>query len=186
MSFKIVDLLKSSGVGVMPTDTIYGIVGSALSKKVVLKVYKLRKRSPQKPFIILISSLRDLALFGIKLDKAARDFLRKIWPNAVSVILPCALKRFSYLHRGTKSLAFRIPRDKNLIKLLKKTGPLIAPSANPEGKEPAQNISEARDYFGNRVDFYVDGGEISGPASTLIEIKNGKINILRQGLVKIK
>ena len=60
-------ILLNHGVGVLPTDTLYGLVGSALSKKAVARIYKLRRRNPQKPFIILISSLADLKLFNIKL-----------------------------------------------------------------------------------------------------------------------
>ncbi|MDP2934252.1 MAG: L-threonylcarbamoyladenylate synthase [bacterium] len=186
MRSEVVKILKNGGVGVLPTDTIYGLVGSATSKKIVSRIYKLRKRSPQKPFIILIGSFEDLKLFGIKIDKFSRKILNKIWPNSVSVILPCPEKRFFYLHRGNKTLAFRFPRQKNLIKLLKQTGPLVAPSANPEGMTPAENIKQAKKYFGEKVDFYVDKGTIKGLASTLVEIKNKKIVVLRQGAIKIK
>jgi L-threonylcarbamoyladenylate synthase len=70
--------------------------------------------------------------------------------------------------------------------LLKKAGPLVAPSANPEGMEPAKTIKEAKEYFGERVDFYINGGKLLSPPSTLIEIKNKKIFIKRKGAVKIK
>jgi len=126
----IAEILKSGGIGVMPTDTIYGLVGSALSKKTVLRIYKVRQRDLRKPFIVLIGSLGDLKKFGVKLNPRHLAFLRKIWPGPVSVILPCTGREFYYLHRGTRSLAFRLPKDKGLINLLKKTGPLVAPSAN--------------------------------------------------------
>jgi L-threonylcarbamoyladenylate synthase len=182
----IVKTLKSGGVGVLPTDTIYGLVGSALSRKTVFRIYKLRKRNPQKPFIVLISSFEDLKLFKIKVDGFTQRALKKIWPNSVSVILPCPGKKFFYLHRRNNTLAFRFPKNKKLIKLLEQTGPLVAPSVNPERMPPAENIGQAKKYFGNRIDFYVDAGRINGPASTLIEIKNKRINIIRQGKIKIK
>lgn len=170
----------------MPTDTIYGLVGSALLKKAVFRIYKLRKRSPQKPFIILISSFDDLRLFGIKVDKFTNQTLKKIWPNAVSIVLPCSGKNFFYLHRGAKTLAFRFPKIKNLVRLLKETGPLVAPSANPEGLPSAEDIRQAKKYFGKSIDFYIDEGNKRRLPSTLVEIKKGKISILRQGIVKIK
>jgi L-threonylcarbamoyladenylate synthase len=186
MRSEIIKILKNGGIGVLPTDTIYGLVGSAISRKAVFRIYRLRKRNPQKPFIILIGSLDDLNLFKIKIDKYSYKILRKIWPNAVSVVLPCARKKFFYLHRGGKTLAFRFPKNKALTDILKQTGPLIAPSANPEGFRPAETIEQAKEYFGRGVDFYLDKGIIKGPASTLIEIKNKKIFILRQGAMKIK
>jgi len=185
MESEIVKILKNGGVGIMPTDTIYGLVGSATSRKTVFRIYKLRKRNPQKPFIVLISSLKDLKLFGIKVDEFSRKLLSRFWPGAVSVILPCVRKKFFYLHRGKKTLAFRLPENRILRNLLKQTGPLIAPSANPEGLGPAQNIERAKKYFGDGVDFYAGTKELKGLPSTLIEIKNGKVIIIRKGEVKI-
>ena len=64
--------------------------------------------------------------------------------------------------------------------MLLKTGPLIAPSANPEDLPPAQNILQAKKYFGDSVNVYVDGGEIMGKASRIIKLhKDGTTNILR-------
>ena len=62
-----------------------------------------------------------------------------------------------------------------------KTGPLVAPSANPEKLPHARTIRQAEKYFGSSVDFYIDMGKLSGLASTLIEIKNEKVMIKRKG-----
>ncbi len=183
---KIIKTVKNGGVGVLPTDTLYGLVGSAFSKKAVARIYRLKDRSQKKPLIILISSVDDLEPFGINLNAATEKILQKFWPGKVSVVLSCNKSGFFYLHRGTQSLAFRLPRKKSLIKILKKTGPLVAPSANPEGEEPAKNIREAKKYFESKIDFYVSGGTLDSEPSTLIEIKNKKIKILRLGAVGIK
>lgn len=180
---KAAQILKRGGVGVIPTDTIYGIVAPALNENAVERVYALRKRSPDKPCIILISSIDDLKLFNINLDEKTKDFLEKIWPNKVSVILACPNAKFYYLHRGTKTLAFRLPHFALLTSLLHKTGPLIAPSANFEGEPPAQTIEEAKKYFGDKVDFYLDAGKLNSLPSTLIEIENNEIKVLREGTV---
>lgn len=173
-------LLKEGVVGVVPTDTIYGICGSALNKKTVEKIYKLRKRNPQKPMIILISSIDDLKIFKIKISLQTKKLISKIWPAKISIILPCFNKKFKYLHRGTKELAFRLPKPSWLLKLLKISGPIVAPSANFEGEKPAKTINEAKKYFGNKV-FYLDRGKLEGKSSTLIKIINDKIEIIRKG-----
>lgn len=178
---KIIKILNGGGIGVLPTDTQYGIVASALNQKAVEKVYTLRKRSPDKPFIILISSLEDLKLFEITLNDTTINYLANIWPNPVSVVLPCNSNKFSYLHRGTNSLAFRIPKNDELISLLKETGPLIAPSANFEGHPYAKTTLEAKEYFKDNIDFYEDVGKLESNPSTLIKIEGEKIEILRQG-----
>ncbi len=182
---KLALLLKEGAIAVMPTDTIYGICTSALNKKSVEKVYKLRKRNPQKPCIILISKLDELKNFGVYIDKKILNILKNIWPSRISIVLPIKdkekIKEFEYLHRGTSTLAFRLPKNKFLIKILEISGPLIAPSANFEGDEPAKTINEAKKYFGNNVVYY-DGGRIIGIPSTLIKINKDKIEILRKGV----
>jgi L-threonylcarbamoyladenylate synthase len=185
----IIPTLKSGGVGILPTDTLYGMVGSALNKEAVARIYALRKRDTKKPMIILISNANEVAHFGIVLNAATKKFLKKAWPGKVSIVLSlrpirASLTKFSYLHRGTRSLAFRLPKTKILRELLKKTGPLVAPSANLQGKPPALTIEWAKRYFGDKVDFYVDIGKLAGEASTLATIRDGKPVILRAGAVK--
>jgi len=173
-------LLKEGAIGVIPTDTIYGICASAFNKKSVEKVYKLRKRNSNKPCIILIFSFDDFKKFEIKLKPWQRKILEKIWPGKVSVILSCFSQKFYYLHRGTNSLAFRFPKNKLILNILKISGPLIAPSANWEGHQPAINIKEAKRYFDNKV-FYLDRGDLISKPSTLIDLRERKIRILREG-----
>jgi L-threonylcarbamoyladenylate synthase len=198
-------LLKEGAIGVIPTDTIYGICASTFNRKSVEKVYRLRKRNPNKPCIILISSFDDLRKFNVRLRSWQRKILEKLWPGKVSVVLSPRInadttqikadnknnryqrssvlnQRLSmdYLHRGTNSLAFRLPKDKLILNILKISGPIIAPSANWEGYEPAKNIREAKRYFGNKV-FYLDRGDLISKPSTLIDLRKKKIKILREG-----
>lgn len=186
VSDTLAGILSKGGVGVLPTDTLYGLVAVALSKKAVMRVYRLRKRAPEKPCIVLIGSLEDLRLLSIKPSERIVGLLKKMWPGSVSIILPCVSKKLSFLHRGTNTLAVRLPKKRALRSLLSRVGPLIAPSANPEGKKPAETLKEAREYFCDRVDFYVNGGTQKGKPSTLVSVKNDRLRVIRQGSSKIK
>lgn len=183
---QIVEMLRAGKVGVMATDTIYGIVGSALNPHAVEEIYVLRKRDVSKPMIVLISSLDDLLDFDIVLTSEQKDFLNRIWPNPVSVILACPFERFSYLHRGKKSLAFRLPKNEQLLKILKQIGPLVAPSANYANEKPAENISDAKIYFDDKVSFYINGGELTSKPSTIVQLyEDGKHIVLREGSYRV-
>lgn len=188
-------LLKSGQIAVIPTDTIYGLVASAFDKKAVSRLYRLKKRTPTKPFIILIDKISRLKNFGIILSPKQKTALKKFWPGKVSIILPLSschfpsanwrsgnsTKNLHYLHRGANSLAFRLPKNKWLLSLLKKTGPLVAPSANPEGLPPSKTIKEAENYFGSGVNLFIDGGKIFTSPSRLLSLsEDGKITILRK------
>lgn len=183
---KIIKILKNGGVGIMPTDTIYGLVGSAYSKKAVEKIYKIKNRDKNKPLIVLISSLSDLKIFGISIKirdrgKCYRGIpLSRVFLPKISVILECPLAKFKYLHRGTKAIAFRLPDNKSLIEIIKATGPLVAPSANLENLKPAENITQAKKYFGDNVDFYLSGKNSRSQSSTIVNInKDSKVEVVR-------
>ena len=187
----ITKIIKEGGVGILPTDTLYGLVGLALNKKAVERIYEIKKRDKEKKLIILIAHKKDLKLFKINIDDRTKKALNKFWPNPISIVLPLSDdKTFNqsifYLNRGTDTLAFRMPKPKWLRKLLKKTGPLVAPSANPEGMSPAENIEQAKAYFGNLVDFYVDNGQLKGQPSTLIALNEQGLEVRRQGVAEIK
>ncbi len=173
--------LKNDGVGVIPTDTLYGLVGSALSEKAVERVYALRKRDLDKPCIVLISSTDELFPFGIEVTPYLKEQCAQYWPGPVSIVMPVTSDFLAYLHRGTKTVAFRMPKDEKLLALIKEVGPLIAPSANLQGKEPAHTVAEAKDYFGDSVDFYVDGGERNGAPSAVIVFDGPMMKVLRDG-----
>lgn len=167
---EVVNVIINGGVVVMPTDTIYGAAASALKPDAVERVYALKQRSPEKPPIILIADVAELKKFSVAVNPAIHRVLDELWPGPTSVVLPCPDSDLGFLHRGSFSLAFRLPHKFDLKTLLTQTGPLIAPSANPEGLPPATNLNEAQAYFGDQVDGYVDGGTVTAPASRLIRM----------------
>ncbi len=177
---KVEKVLQGGGIVVVPTDTLYGILTRASDKKAVERIYSIKGRDEDKPFIILITSIAELEQFGIK--KSVYDKYQEIFQPKTSVILPCTSVKFKYLHRGKESLAFRIisKRNGHLYKLIKKLGPLVAPSANPQGKEPAKNRREAKAYFGDKVDAYVCYGTKSSKPSTIISLATGQPVIIRK------
>jgi len=172
--------LLNGGIAVIATDTLYGIVARAEDAQAVERVYSVRGRDKKKPCIVLISDKNDLALFNIALSEKQRAFLEGVWPGKMSVVLPCRDKRFAHIHRGVETIAFRLPAHDGLLALIRETGPLIAPSANPAGLEVAHTIAEARSYFGASVDAYCDDGALFGQPSMLVSLVGDKVKTLRQ------
>ena len=195
---QLISLLKNGAVGVLPTDTVYGLVCRADNQPAVKRLYGLKKRE-KKPGTVIAADIDQLVKLGLKYRylKAVEQY----WPGAVSIIIPTgnstgnatkhlhfltAVRKCRYLDLGRNSLAVRLPKGESLQKLLKQTGPLLTTSANATGKPPANNIAEAQKYFGNRIDFYVDGGDLSNrKPSTIIKIIDDEVEVIRQGLVNI-
>lgn len=179
---KLLELLNSGAVGVIPTDTVYGLVCQASNQQAVTRLYQLKERE-NKPGTIIAARLQQLIDLGLRARylKAVEGF----WPNPLSVIVPSG-DDLQYLHQGQHSLAVRIPADDNLREFLAQTGPLLTTSANTPHQPTATNLQEAQAYFADTVDFYVDGGSLSNrPPSTVIRIIDDAIEILRPGAVNI-
>lgn len=178
----IVQALMGDAVGVLPTDTLYGVVCNAARPVAVARLYELKNRE-HKPGTVIAANLSQLEHLGIKADYLTP--VAHFWPGAVSVVVSSDPK-LAYLDQGVGSLAVRIPDNPELIGLLLQTGPLLTSSANLPGEQPAATIAHARHYFGDTVDFYVDGGDLSKSApSTVVQIIDNRVEVLRHGAVKI-
>ena len=173
------EYLMQGGVGVLPTDTLYGLVGSALDPDAVDRIYDLKERQPDKPVIVLISQLEQLEQFGVVMSEQLKERLMTYWPGPYTIVLSIEDEQFEYLDRGRMAIAFRMPASDELRALIDVVGPIIAPSANTEGRPPARNVAAAKAYFGTDVDFYIEGGDLDGPPSTIIEFDGEEVNTLR-------
>lgn len=174
---KVAELLIGGAIGIIKTDTLYGLVALANNERAVNRVYAVKERSEHKSPIVLISSIADL--FDAPTE-SVQSVCASVWPGPVSVILDSENAPI-WIRRGNDSVAYRLPNTAELQTLLANTGPLIAPSANPEGKTPAKTIAEAEQYFGAQVDFYVDSGETESthPSQLLRTTSDGTVERLR-------
>lgn len=171
-----VKTLQAGGVVVVRTDTVYGIIALASSKKGVEKVYAVKNRDPKKQCITLLDSASDNMKYGRIINKYSRD---ASFPT--SVIVP-ATTEYEWVLRGGDTVAYRVVKDTFLKEVIRKAGPVIAPSANPEGLEPARTVKQAREYFAGAVDYYVDGGEVPSevqPSQIIQVAENETITTVR-------
>ena len=180
---QLLELIKSGAIGVLLTDTIYGVVASARSPEAVAKLYHLKSRE-QKPGTTIAASVEQLEELG--LDPERLDNVRHLWPNSISVEMKLP-EKLTYIHQGTGRSAFRVVADPVVRGLLEAVGPLMTSSANQPGEEPSRTIAEAQAYFGDQVDFYVDSGPVEDrPPSTMVQLTpEGKIVVLRQGKIHL-
>lgn len=179
---QLVASLQRGAVGVVPSDTLYGLMCRADDPTAIERLYQIKSRE-LKPGTLVAATVEQLVDLGIP-----RRYLKPVehfWPGPVSVVVPTT-PALRYLDHGLMSLPVRIPADKKLLALLEKTGPLQTTSANLPDEPPAANYAEALAYFGEMVDFYVDAGDLSGrPPSTIIRVVDDAVEVLREGAVKI-
>lgn len=174
---EVAEILRGGGIGIVRTDTIYGIIARAADEKAVERVFASKGRDDQKSPIVLIARLDQM--FDTS-PAAEQQLTREVWPGKITVAHP-AKNAPPWLTRGNSEFGYRMPDVAELRALIEAVGPLIAPSANLQGQSPALDIVEAINYFGDQVDFYVDGGRVtdSTPSQLLRINERGEIERLR-------
>jgi L-threonylcarbamoyladenylate synthase len=174
--------LKAGAVGVLPTDTIYGLACLATDQTAVARLYELKSRD-HKPGTIIAADIQQLVDLGLK--RRYLTAVTQLWPNPLSIIIPCG-PELKYLHKGKNGLAVRLVAVSPIQTLLSQTGPLLTTSANHPDQPTATTVEMARQYFNGQLDFYVDGGDLTGRLpSTLIRVVDDAIEVLRPGAVTI-
>lgn len=179
--------LAAGGVVCMPTDTVFGLLGLATNSEALENIYHLKKRAASKPFIILCADVVQVAKYFV-LNPPLDCFTNNLWPGPISILLPMKphlplLEPYKKLFKTTE-IVVRIPDHPLLRQVIRETGPLVAPSANPAGLAPATTVHQAREYFKEAVDLYVSGETpISAIPSTIVRFRAGIPELLRVGPV---
>ena len=170
---KTAEILRSNGVAIVPTDTIYGFSGIVPASRE--RIIEAKGRDEGKPFIELIAKSEDIARFT---DAKINPKLLAFWPGAVTIIVN---------NRAGSTTAFRCPGDAWLREVIALTGsPIYSTSVNKSGSPALKTIAEITQVFGGIADLIVDAGNCEqGMASTLIDATEDSYRIIRQGSVVI-
>lgn len=178
--------LLSGGIVISPTDTVYGILGNATNEEVVKKIFALKKRAEKKALPIFVKDIATVRKLAYISDVKTR-FLEKVWPGPVTVIFHHKEKMSSVLTGGLSTLGTRIPDNPFLRQLLARLPfPLVQTSANISRSSPVKNLEEIKKCFGDKEmkpDLVIDGGELDGKSSVVIDFTGDRPLVLRTGIL---
>ena len=182
---KTSQIIEKGGIVVFPTDTVYGIGCNPYNENSVKKIYEIKSRTELKSLPVLAYSLdvvKEIAL----IDEFTEKIIEKYWPGPLTLILELTDQKLKKsLNLGNK-IAVRIPDSKCTLKLLEKCGLLVGTSANISGNSSYTNPDECIKNIKN-YDMFLNGGIITSKGeSTIIEIENEEIKIIREGALKIE
>ncbi len=181
-----VDVLKSGGIILYPTDTIWGVGCDACCDIAVKKVYEIKRRDHSKPLICLASSFEMVSEYvEISNLKKLKSISEK---SPTTFIFDNPVKISKYVSNNNYSLGFRVPNDNFCLELIKKFGrPIVSTSANISGIDIPSEFSLISSEIKNQVDYIVDYGKNkkSYTPSTILKFdEKGLITKLRWELVK--
>ena len=174
--------IETGGIVVYPTDTVYGIGCDPYNSDAINRIYEIKKRDKTKLFPILGYSKQVLENI-VEFNEMANTIAKKFWPGQLTIILPIKDEKLQGDTNNVQSIGVRVPNNRCVLSLLKECKLIIGTSANISGKETITDPNKF-DEFNQDFDIFLDGGKIqSSGASTIIEIKNDELKIIRKGSI---
>jgi len=167
------------------TDTFYGLGADPFNVSAVSKIRELKGREENKPILLLLSEASLGDRFIADRSEAFEEVARKFWPGPLTIVGVAVANLPPGITAGTGTVGVRVPADEAVRDLVRSCGgALTATSANPSGREPARSAKEVFDYFGDRVDLIIDGGEvIATEPSTIVDVTTSPPRVIRKGAI---
>lgn len=182
-----VDILRKGGVIIYPTDTVYGLGCDINSKKGIEQICKIKHLNPKKAeFSIVCQSISDISNYTNHINNASFKVLKQNLPGAFTFILGAGNDLPATFRKSKKTIGIRIPDNKIALEIAKELGnPIISTSLNKfedDIREYYTNPELIYDRYEKMVDLVIDGGEGGLHPSTVVNLADGDVEILRQGL----
>lgn len=182
-------VLKNGGVIIFPTDTVYGIGALYNNKEGLARIYKIKNRPQNLPFPILVSSIKQAESI-VNMNELAKSLAKKYWPGGLTIILP---PRHPESRLGgtkdlkTPKLGIRMPNAKIVLSLIKQVGtPIIGTSANFHGQKSVADFELLDPDLVKLTDYVLKGKCEAGIESTVVDVSDDNLKIIRQGAIKIE
>lgn len=187
---KAASAISRGGIVVFPTETVYGIGGSAFDALAAKKIFKIKGRSDKKPLLVLIADKHDIKRVARHAPKTARKLIEKFWPGPLTIVLKKRKVIPSAVSGGTDTIAVRLSPHPVVRALVRAAGvPITAPSANISGRPPHRTIQGVIKEFGNKkeIELFLDGGRTPiGKPSTVVDCTKNPPQIIRAGAITKK
>ena len=179
---KAASAINDGAVIVFPTDTVYGLGCNPYNHDSVLSIYEIKKREKTKPFPVLGYSKEELEKIA-EFSPLEKKIAEKFWPGAITLILKVKDQEIQKSLSLGEKIAVRVPNNKCALALLKECKLLVGTSANISETKPFNDPKECSENLIG-YDLFIDGGIISSKGeSTIVEIENNDVKILRKGSI---
>jgi len=180
-----VEILRSGGIVALPTDTVYGIAVALDTPGGVDRLFRIKRRPPDKGIALLIADPAQAADIAV-VTPAAEILGAACWPGGLTIVLARRADDGlpDVLTGGSPTIGLRVPDHEAPRALARAVGPLPTTSANISGLPEARDAAEIVAQLGDAVDLVLDGGPAhGGPASTVVDCSDGSARILRAGAI---
>ena len=181
---KAAQILRSGGLVVFPTETVYGLGANARDPEAIGKIYALKGRPATSPLIVHVASIEQARQLAAEWLPEADRLARQYWPGPLTLVVPKKPIIPESVTAGLPTVGLRMPRHPVALALLREAGvPIAAPSANRFTQLSPTTAQHVREAFGDETPFLLDGGPCEvGLESTVIAVTKDGLEVLRPGM----
>ena len=175
-------LLRGEVVGI-PTDTVYGVAVACSVSGATARLFEVKQRPSDVALPVLVAD-EEQARSIAQVSPLAADLMRAHWPGGLTIVLPRAAG-FTVDLGGSDdtTVGVRVADHHVPVALARRVGPLATTSANRRGQPTPTTAAGVRDALGLAV--VIDGGVCDGAPSTVVAVRDGRVEVLRQGAVVV-
>ena len=157
------ELLKSNELVALPTETVYGLGGAALSSAAIEKIYAAKNRPADNPLIVHIGHLEQVTDFAVSTPSILEPLAKAFWPGPLTLVLHARDSVRNTVCRGKATVALRIPNHPVFLAVIRKAAMgIAAPSANLSGKPSPTRAEHVFKDLQGKIPLILDGGSLSG------------------------
>lgn len=176
------EILSNGGLIAFPTETVFGFGVIFDNKESYSRLIQVKRRPPEKPFTLMLSSIDDIEKYAY-VDERAAKLINKYMPGQFTIILKAKENLPSYCISKEGNAGIRISGDKMVRDLIGEVGkPLLVPSANKSGEPPLTKSEDVIKIFEKEIDAVIEGESISNIPSTIV-LLNENVNVIREGVI---
>ncbi len=169
-----------------PTETVYGLGANALDAGAVRKIFELKGRPETSPLIVHVSSIEMARSVVAEWPPLAEELASRFWPGPLTLVLPKLDVIPDIVTAGLRTVGVRMPDHPLALELIEQAGvPIAAPSANKFTGISPTTAAHVREAFGDAVPVLEGGPTRVGIESTVVAIENGKLKLLRPGMISL-
>ena len=180
---RAVEVLRTGGIIIYPTDTVYGIGCSIESKNAIEKIHLIKHQKEEKPFSFVCSGLTHISEYALVSNMAFKT-MKHLIPGPYTFILPAAkMKQFpKILVSKRRTVGIRVPDSPIALALVRELGhPVLSTSVTLDDGTVLNDPDEIVSHFNNRVELIIDAGPFHTGPSTVIDLTGDQPEIVRQG-----
>ncbi len=184
---KAISILKSGGIVLLPTDTVFGICCRIDNKESLQRLFAIKKRDEHQAVPILVSSTDMVKQYVEELDNNVERLMEDYWPGGLTIILKAKKEKVLSLVRGDgDTIGVRIPDLLSPFQIIEKLGvPIVGTSANFHGLPSVTKFKDLDPELVNLVDYVLEEDTLGGVASTVVDCTVSPWKILRPGAVSL-